>query len=191
MQKTMKIPQFIIGVDEAGRGPLAGPVVAAAIIADDSIENLAVKDSKKLSKKQREELYNHLIGNYRYAVGVVHNDIIDEINILNATKMAMKQAIDELWMVQKVKTVVDGNFIPFEDDMLECIIKGDQKVKAISAASIIAKVYRDNLMDNLDKQYSMYGWVKNSGYGTKLHLEAIQKYGACKFHRKSFIKKYI
>ncbi len=182
---------YLIGVDEAGRGPIAGPVVAAAILCDDSVNALPVTDSKLMSAKKRESCFEYLIKNYKYSVAVVEAPCIDKINILNATKQAMSMAIQDLWQFHKCKTLIDGNFIPFEDVDLECIIKGDLKVKAISAASVIAKVTRDKIMHDLAKIYPQYGWVKNAGYGTKSHYAAINDNGLTEFHRRSFLKKII
>ncbi len=184
--------QFIAGVDEAGRGPLAGPVVAAAVLIDknfsiDHSDLELVADSKSISHKKREKLFS-LIKEKALAVeiSVVDNTIIDQINILQASFLAMRRAINRL----KIKAdyiLVDGKFkIPKLNKTQSAIIKGDAKVWTIAAASIIAKVSRDWIMTEMDKKYPNYGFSKHKGYGTKLHFSKIKEYGPCPIHRLSF-----
>lgn len=186
---------LIIGMDEAGRGPLSGPVVSACAMLDDiflaSEICSEINDSKKISKNNRRVIYNFLIKNIKFGIGVVDEKIIDEINILQATKLSMLRAYENFCEKYK-KTpqviLVDGNFIPFtkENTKILSIIKGDQKSLSIAAASIIAKESRDDIMENLHKKYPQFLWNKNSGYPTKFHIDKIKEYGACEFHRKSF-----
>ncbi len=184
--------KFVGGVDEAGRGPLAGPVVAACVVIDsnfkiDSSDLELVADSKKLSAKKREKLFG-VIREKALAVeiGIVDNINIDKINILQASFLAMRRAIKKL-KIEPDCILVDGNFkIPKLDKPQEAIIGGDGKVWAIAAASIIAKVSRDWIMSEIDKQYPEYEFYKHKGYGTKLHLEKIALYGPCPIHRMSF-----
>ncbi len=178
------IGKIIAGVDEAGRGPLAGPVVAAAVIVDQDNIIKGIKDSKKLSKKQREDIYHHITSKYLWSVGIVGSSEIDEINILQATMKACGLAVSILEVKADI-VLVDGN-MKFEDQRFLSIIKGDDKSISIAAASIIAKVTRDRLMDNLSDEFPEYKWHQNSGYGTKEHMEAIIKYGQSVHHRKSF-----
>ena len=178
------IGKIIAGVDEAGRGPLAGPVVAAAVIVDQDNIIKGIKDSKKLSKKQREDIYHHITSKYLWSVGIVGSSEIDEINILQATMKACGLAVSILEVKADI-VLVDGN-MKFEDQRFLSIIKGDGKSISIAAASIIAKVTRDRLMDNLSDEFPEYKWHQNSGYGTKEHMEAIIKYGQSVHHRKSF-----
>ncbi len=185
----------VIGVDEAGRGPLFGPVVAACVYildTDDEIFN-KINDSKKLTEKKREQIYKELIvsDKIQYAVGVASSEEIDEINILNATFLAMNRALEKLKITDK-KVLVDGNQkirgCKLEQDSL---VKGDSKDLSIATASIIAKVYRDHLLYNYDEKYPLYGFKNHKGYGTKAHYEAIEKYGILKEHRRSFLKKIL
>jgi len=180
--------KYLAGVDEAGRGPLAGPVVAAAVIFNKNTNIEGVNDSKQLSEKQREGLYSKIISSsLAYFVSIVQHDIIDEINILNATMLAMKQAVEGL-KIEPDLVLVDGNRI-FEYDLpVLPIIKGDAKSFSIAAASILAKVTRDRLMKNLSLQYPLYLWEQNKGYPTKQHREIILKFGPSPLHRKSFLK---
>jgi len=182
MTNTQKI---IAGVDEAGRGPLAGPVVAAAVILpkDHTIEGLI--DSKKLSAKKREKLYNEIIKVSDYGIGIVSQRTIDKINILQATFKAMRSAI--LNLDQKPdKTLIDGYGFPDQNIKNEGIIGGDNLIKSISAASIIAKVTRDRIMMNIDKIFPEYGFAQHKGYGTKMHMETLNVHKASPVHRKSF-----
>ena len=173
----------IAGTDEVGRGALAGPVVAAAVILKKSIHGL--KDSKKLSPKKRIELSNIILNNSYYAFGYATNVEIDKINILNASLLAMKRAILNL-PIKPTLVLVDGIYKPDLDVQMEAIIGGDSTENEISAASIIAKVYRDNLMTNFDKDFPIYGFKDNKGYGTKNHLHSLKINGPSKIHRKSF-----
>lgn len=183
--------QYICGVDEAGRGPLAGPVVAGAVILSGDAPILYLNDSKKLSQKKREKLYDEIMASaVAVGVGIVSPGRIDEINILQATYEAMRQAVGKL----KVKPEVllnDAVTIPDIDILQVPIIKGDAKSVSIAAASIIAKVTRDRMMEEYDKIYPEYGFAAHKGYGTKTHIEMLKKYGATPIHRKTFIKKFI
>ena len=177
---------IVAGVDEAGRGPLAGPVVAAAVVLDpqNPIEGLA--DSKKISEKKRAELFEKIKSqSLAWAVGRAEVDEIDELNILHATMLAMTRAVDALTM-QPEKVLVDGNRCPRWDYQSEAIVGGDATVAAISAASIIAKVTRDNEMLTLAQDYPQYGLEKHKGYPTKAHLSALAEYGVSPIHRRSF-----
>ncbi len=237
--------KFVVGLDEVGRGPLAGPVVASAIIINlinkkhsDILQNvrmfLGIKDSKKLSEKQREEFYEILTKHsaIRWGIGIVSEKVIDKINILEATKLAMVRAIASLIsnfqfpisksrqsrglsieseQIQKPKSkiikvqnqplqkidgrqfsaeagflLIDGNFGIDSTIPQKSIIKGDEKVFSISAASIIAKVTRDRIMQKMDKKYPQYGFAQHKGYGTELHIKNLKKFGHCKIHRKTF-----
>ena len=183
---------MICGIDEAGRGPLAGPVVVASVImpANSMIEG--VNDSKKVSEKKREKLYDQILEEaISYGVGIVGQDEIDEINILNATKKGLTMSLKELTVkpdliIVDALTHIDTMGIPYES-----IIKGDAKCYSISVASIIAKVTRDRIMREWDKVYPEYGFEKHKGYGTSAHIEAIKKYGLCPIHRKSFTTHFI
>jgi len=181
----------LIGIDEAGRGPLAGPVVAAAVKIKNIVPEFEmINDSKKLSEKKRELLYDVIMENCHVGVGVVDPKKIDEINILNATFLAMRRAIEELkesgteWKL----VLVDGNhkIREYEGEQLP-VIKGDGKSLAIAAASIIAKVTRDRMMVEQGKEFPVYTFEKHKGYGTKAHREAIIENGPCKYHRMSFL----
>ncbi|MCK5332338.1 ribonuclease HII [Candidatus Parcubacteria bacterium] len=182
----------IAGVDEAGRGPLAGPVVAAAVIFSDAkitrelIRN-GVRDSKTISERKREYFYNIITENAKdWSVGIVSEEIIDKINILQATKVAMRKAIEKLH-VKPDFLLIDGiNVLDNFPTSQMAIPKADQTIFSVSAASILAKVTRDRILLELDKQYPDYGFAKHKGYGTKFHLEMISKNGPCKIHRKSF-----
>lgn len=188
----------VIGVDEAGRGPLAGPVVAAAVKLKKYSESLdEINDSKKLTEKKREILYDVILESFEIAVGIVMADEIDKINILNATFLAMKKAVTELKKklnnYQENIVLVDGNFKIREYEGKQVpIIKGDAKSLSIAAASIIAKVTRDRLMRDLDKEYPEYNFSKHKGYGTKKHREIIKNIGIIEgIHRKSFLGKIL
>ena len=181
--------RFILGVDEAGRGCLAGPVVAAAVILPRKInkELMLLDDSKKLNERKRNEL-RPIIEKYAldFAIGIVDNHKIDEINILNASFLAMHKAIDKL-KTKPDLLLIDGNrFTKYKKIEHECIIKGDGKYMAIAAASILAKTYRDEIMEKLHKKFPMYDWKKNKAYPTLYHREMITKYGSTDYHRKSF-----
>ena len=183
--------KYICGIDEVGRGPFAGPVVAGAVILPKGLDILYINDSKKLSAKMREEL-NEIIIEKAVAtgIGIVSPGEIDDTDILKATYKAMRMAISNL-KVKPDLLLNDAVKIPEVDIKQISIIKGDAKSKSIAAASIIAKVYRDNLMDEYDKIYPQYEFSKNKGYGTKNHIEAIKKYGITPIHRQSFVHDYI
>jgi ribonuclease HII len=176
----------LAGIDEAGRGPLAGPVVAAAVVFPSGTFIKGVEDSKKLSEKKREELFP-LIKEQALSIGVgiIGHDVIDRINILQATILAMHKAIDDL-SVKPEFVIVDGNSFRHESLPYENIIDGDEQSFTIAAASIVAKVTRDRLMLEYDVQYPLYGFAQHKGYGTKQHLDAIRRYGICDIHRRSF-----
>ena len=176
---------YIAGIDEVGRGPLVGPVVAVAIILPKNFYDERINDSKKLSEKMRNKLYEIICANaISIGIGVVSNERIDKINIYEATKEAMKEAVNNL-TVKPEYLLIDAIKLDIGIPSLS-IIKGDSKSQSIAAASIVAKVTRDNMMYELDKKYPMYGFANNKGYGTKKHIEAIQKYGIISEHRKSF-----
>lgn len=175
------------GCDEVGRGCIAGPVVAAAVILPTEYFNNSIIDSKKLSPKKREEVGKEIIGNaIAWSVSEVSNNTIDKINILNASILAMHRALDKL-KVRPEFIIVDGNkFKPYKNVKHECIIKGDNKFQNIAAASILAKNYRDDLMKNLSQKFDKYSWESNFGYPTKKHRDSIKKHGVTEYHRKSF-----
>jgi len=184
---------IIAGVDEAGRGPLAGPVVASAVIYDSDVYIEGIDDSKKISQKKREVYYEEIISKAKHVgVGIVFQEQIDKINILNATKEAMKKALQNL-AVKPELVLVDGNQIEFSGYDQESIIKGDAKSFSIASASIVAKVTRDRIMEDYSKLLPEYGFENHKGYGTKKHLEAISIYKSSIIHRKSFkpISKYL
>ncbi|WP_413532480.1 ribonuclease HII [Empedobacter brevis] len=187
MEKVLTNFEHEIGCDEAGRGCLSGPVVAAAVILGDDFENDIINDSKQLSEKKRNSLRLFIEENAKYwAVGIVWPNEIDEINILNASFLAMHRAIDQL-NCQKDMILVDGNrFNKYNDVPHECIVKGDSKYMNIAAASILAKTYRDEYMEKIHLEFPMYDWKKNKGYPTKAHRLAIKEYGATPYHRMSF-----
>ncbi|KAA1242839.1 ribonuclease HII [Aquimarina sp. RZ0] len=188
MLKLKLNPDLIeCGTDEAGRGCLAGPVTAAAIILPDNFSNNTLNDSKKLSEAKRKSL-RPLIEDCCITYGVTHifMEAIDKINILNASILAMQQSIEQL-DPQPEHISVDGNrFKPYRDIPYTCVIKGDGKYLNIAAASILAKTYRDEFMEKIHEEFPMYNWKKNKGYPTAEHREAIRKYGITKYHRKSF-----
>ena len=175
--------EVIAGVDEVGRGCLAGPVIAAAVVLKKNI--IGLDDSKKISIKKRLELSELILKNSFFAFGTASEKEIDEINILQATLLAMKRAILNLSVVPD-KVLVDGIQKPDIDLPIQTIVGGDSLISEISAASIIAKVYRDNLMITFDKNYPEYGFSKHKGYGTKMHLQSIMTHGPCHIHRKTF-----
>lgn len=181
----------VIGIDEVGRGPLAGPVVAAAIIINKAALKLGLNDSKKLTPSKREDIFLQLTNDYSYSLGVIEVEVIDKIGILQATFQAMKKAFEGLNVKEECVVLVDGNQKPFYTPNLHTIVKGDAKCATIAAASIIAKVTRDKIMADLSHVYPQFGWNKNFGYGTKAHIQALQQYGATVHHRKSFIKSLI
>tara|TARA_Y100000996_G_scaffold320648_1_gene256803 strand:+ start:784 stop:1653 length:870 start_codon:yes stop_codon:yes gene_type:complete len=178
--------QIIAGIDEAGRGPLFGPVVACAVVFNDRIDISEIKDSKKISPLKREKLYNQLNKeNIDYGIGLVHEQEIDKINILNATKKAMLIAVKNLKKTPS-KLLIDGNQTIESSIEQEAIVKGDQKIPEISAASIIAKVARDKVIENYSKVYPMFELSKHKGYGTKLHIELLYEFGPSSVHRHTF-----
>lgn len=189
--REYKIYGTICGIDEAGRGPLCGPVVAAAVILPDEYNILYINDSKKISETKREEVYKE-IDKYAvaYGVGIVSPERIDEINILQATYEAMRTAIHKLSVTPDI-LLNDAVTIPMVDIKQVPIIKGDAKSQSIAAASIMAKVTRDHLMEEYDKLYPEYGFAKHKGYGTAAHIKAIKEYGPCPIHRRTFIKNFI
>ena len=181
----------ICGVDEAGRGPLAGPVFAAAVILPEGHIIEGVNDSKKLSEKKRDLLFDKIIDEcVCYSIGTASEREIDEINILQATFLAMKRAVDGL-EIKPDLALVDGNQIPPVNADVLTIVKGDGKSASLAAASIIAKVSRDRYMIELAKQYPQYEFERHKGYGTKLHYEKIAEHGICEAHRKTFLKKVL
>lgn len=183
--------KYICGVDEAGRGPLCGPVVAAAVILNKDAHLEGVNDSKKLSEKKREKLFDDIMQNaVAVGIGISDVEVIEEINILNATKEAMKEAINNL-SIKPDFILIDGNQNISIDIDRKTIISGDALSESIAAASIIAKVTRDRMLREYDKEYPEYGFAKHKGYGTKQHIEAIKKYGLTKIHRPSFCSKII
>ncbi|PPZ90952.1 ribonuclease HII [Cloacibacterium normanense] len=179
------------GCDEVGRGCLCGPVVAAAVILDDNFEQNLVNDSKKLNFKTRLELDDYIKNNVKdYAIAELSPTFIDQHNILNASIHAMHNALDKLTIMPEL-ILVDGNkFHPYNFIPHQCIVKGDSKVLSIAAASILAKNYRDQLMIQLHEEFPEYGWNKNMGYATKVHIEALKKFGPTKYHRQSFRLNY-
>ena len=176
-----------VGCDEAGRGCLSGPVVAAAVILPEGLSLPLLDDSKKLSEKKRLILRDQLLkANVVHGVGIVSEKEIDDINILNASFLAMHRALDQIHQ-NFDRILVDGNrFNPYKDVEHHCMIKGDGRFKSIAAASIFAKTHRDMLMEELHKEYPVYDWNNNKGYPTKKHRAAIEQYGSCVYHRQSF-----
>ena len=178
--------KIIAGVDEVGRGSLVGPVYAAAVILNKEINRKILKDSKKLNKIQRQSLAKYIKKNSIWAVGKASLKEIENLNILNASLLAMKRAIKKL-RKKPSHVLIDGNRVPqIKNYKFKSIIKGDQKIPSISAASIIAKVTRDKMISNLGKKFIGYNWQKNFGYGTSQHLKAIKIFGITKHHRKTF-----
>ena len=173
------------GVDEVGRGCLAGPVVSAAVILKENINLKLLKDSKKISFKKRIEIAEHIKLNSTYAIGLATVEEILNLNILQAALLSMKRAIDKL-SIEPELVLIDGNFAPKGLKNFKTIINGDEKIKSISAASIIAKVFRDQLMIKLSEKFHNYAWERNFGYGTKAHMEGLKKFGVTSHHRKSF-----
>lgn len=183
--------EYICGIDEAGRGPLCGPVVAAAVILKKGDKIEGVNDSKKLSERKRELLFEEIKQRaVAYSVGIVDEKTIDEINILEATRLAMKKAVEGLKQKPDYALVDAEKKVPIDVPYMP-IVKGDALSESIAAASIIAKVTRDNMIIQLDKKYPEYNFAKNKGYGTKEHTDAIKKYGLCDVHRRSFCKKFM
>ena len=177
---------LIAGVDEVGRGSLVGPVYAAAVIFKNNLDKKKLKDSKKLSKKNREMLEKYIKKNSYWSIASASLKEIEKLNILNASLLAMKRAIIKLNKKPR-QVLIDGNKVPkIKNYNLKFVIKGDEKIPEISAASIIAKVSRDRLITKMSKKYIKYSWNKNAGYGTKDHLSEIKKFGITKHHRKTF-----
>ena len=192
MEKEMEIRAkgftAVCGIDEAGRGPLAGPVVAAAVILPEDIQLPGVNDSKKITEKKREILFDFVKEHaLAYGIGEASETEIDEINILQATFLAMRRAVEAL-QIPADYALVDGNRIQGLPVPAETVIGGDGKVLSIAAASILAKVTRDRYMRDMAAQYPEYGFEKHKGYGTKAHYAAIEQYGICPLHRKTFLK---
>lgn len=181
--------KYICGMDEAGRGPLAGPVFAAAVILPEDYEIEGVNDSKKLSEKKREKLFDEIIEHaLAYSIQSCDNFVIDEINILAATMRTMKNAVEALSITPDI-VYVDGNRLPELSVPAEYVIHGDAVSASIAAASILAKVSRDRFMYEMDKKYPEYDFAKHKGYGTKLHYEKLREFGPCEIHRMTFLKK--
>jgi len=181
----------ICGIDEAGRGPLAGPVVAAAVILPKGKVILGVNDSKKLSAKKRDELYDVIVQeSVSYGVGIIDEKVIDKVNILNATKKAMRIAVESLKNKPEC-LFIDSERLEDVKIKQKSIVKGDTLSISIASASIIAKVTRDRMMEDYDKEYPIYGFAKHKGYGTKEHIQAIKENGICPIHRISFTRKFI
>ena len=186
IERGLGWPQKLIaGIDEAGRGPWAGPVVSAAVILNEKNIPDGLNDSKKLSEKKRLSLYSSIYNFHSVGVGISSIEEIDSMNVLQATFLSMSRAVNDL-NPQPEHVLVDGNLDPGLDFKTDCIVKGDSASLSIAAASIIAKVTRDNLMIELDGEYPYYCWKKNKGYGTSEHRKALEMYGPCKYHRKSF-----
>jgi ribonuclease HII len=180
------MPGLVAGVDEAGRGPLAGPVVAAAVILDDLRPIKGLADSKKLTARQRDRLYDEIRAHALCcSIGEASVEEIDRLNILQATLLAMQRAVAGL-RLKPVKVLVDGNRLPVLDVMAEAIVQGDATVPAISAASILAKVHRDRWCEDIDAQYPLYGFASHKGYGTAVHMQALREHGPTPWHRRSF-----
>ena len=173
------------GVDEVGRGCLAGPVVSAAVILKKDINLGLLKDSKKITFNKREEISKHIRNNSYYAIGIASVEEILNLNILQASLLSMKRAIERL-SIRPGLILIDGNFAPKGLKNYKTIVNGDEKIKVISAASIVAKVYRDRFMIKLSEKFSNYAWERNFGYGTKAHLEGLKKFGITTHHRKGF-----
>ena len=179
----------VCGIDEAGRGPLAGPVFAAAVILPEGLEDIGINDSKKLSEKKRDALFDLICEKaVSYGIGTASETEIDEINILNAAFLAMKRAVEQL-SVKPDLALVDGNRKPHTGIKEYTIVKGDAKSISIAAASILAKVSRDRYMKELDEKYPQYQFAKHKGYPTALHYELIKEFGISPVHRRSFLKK--
>ena len=190
-EKKYQAAAFVCGVDEAGRGPLAGPVVAGAVILPKDLKILYLNDSKKLTEKRREELYLEIQEKaFSWNVGIVGPDVIDQINILRATYEAMRQAVGGLSVKPDV-LLNDAVVIPGLSMPQEKIIHGDAKSLSIAAASVMAKVTRDHMMMEYDKLFPEYGFGKNKGYGTAVHIQALREYGPCPIHRRTFIGKFV
>lgn len=187
LKEEKKISSNIVGIDEVGRGPLAGPVIAAAVILPPSFDTTNINDSKKLSLSLRNKEYEKIINQAEYSIGVASIKEIEDFNILKASLLAMKRALAQLKINKNYKILVDGPWsFDKENSNIVPKIKGDSIYPSIAAASIVAKVYRDNLMKKLSNDFPEYGWNTNFGYGTKKHISAINKHGITEHHRKSF-----
>lgn len=183
--------KYVCGIDEAGRGPLCGPVCAACVILPEDFDIPGINDSKKLSEKKREVLFDIITENaLAYSIVMVDADVIDEINILQATFLAMRRAVDGMSVKPDI-AFIDGNQKPGLSIEQRTLVKGDAKCISIAAASILAKVSRDRYMLEMDEKYPEYQFAKHKGYGTKLHYEMIAKYGISPIHRKTFLKKIL
>lgn len=183
--------KFVCGIDEAGRGPLCGPVCAACVILPEGFDIPGINDSKKLSEKKREALFEIITQNaVAYSIMMVDADVIDEINILQATFLAMRRAVEGMSVKPDI-AFIDGNQKPGLSIEQRTLVKGDSKCISIAAASILAKVSRDRYMLEMDKKYPQYQFAKHKGYGTKLHYEMLQEYGISPIHRRSFLKKIL
>jgi len=186
-----------VGVDEVGRGCLAGPVVACAVLIPEGVDSSSFKDSKKIAKKKRESISNYIRENCFFGIGLVDPAKIDEINILQATFVAMREAIDNLILSigsehQNLHLLIDGDKFPgYPGITHDCVVKGDSLHKCISAASIVAKVHRDGIMEDLSRDFPDYLWESNSGYGTKDHMQSIEKHGLTIHHRRSFCSRFL
>lgn len=190
-EKEYGVYSYICGIDEAGRGPLAGPVVAGAVILPKDCRILYINDSKKLSEKRRNELFDIIKEEaVTYGIGIIDAARIDEINILQATYEAMRSAINNLNPSPDI-LLNDAVTIPKVDIKQVPIIKGDAKSISIAAASVLAKVTRDRIMEEYDKKYPEYGFAKHKGYGTKQHIQALEQFGASPIHRRTFITKFV
>ena len=193
LQRELKADRgdiVICGVDEAGRGPLAGPVCAAAVILPEGYEIPGLNDSKQLTDKKRRELFPVIKEQaIAYGVAMVDEKTIDEVNILNATFMAMKDAISQL-SVKPELALIDGNRVTDFGVEAMAVVKGDARDASIAAASILAKVTRDMYMEEMDQEYPQYGFAVHKGYGTRRHYDAIREYGMCPIHRRTFLKKF-
>lgn len=186
MMHILHEDQLIVGIDEAGRGPLAGPVIAAAVILNPNRPIVGLADSKQLTEQKRETLFSEIRRqSYAWAIGVGSVREIDQVNILQATFLAMQRAVERL-KISPCLALIDGNMAPKLNCPSKTIIKGDESEPVISAASIVAKVLRDRLMKKLDKKYPDYGFAKHKGYGTELHLKKLKELGPCRIHRKFF-----
>lgn len=180
----------VCGIDEAGRGPLAGDVFAAAVILDEGVVIEGINDSKKLTEKKREALFDEICSKARaYCIASASVDEIERLNILQADFLAMQRAYNGLGMQAGI-VLVDGNQLPQLDAEMKYVIKGDARSASIAAASILAKVSRDRYMKQMAEKYPQYGFEKHKGYGTKAHYAAVDEFGLCEIHRKSFFKKY-
>ncbi|WP_425656402.1 ribonuclease HII [Tenacibaculum ascidiaceicola] len=179
--------KFEAGTDEAGRGCLSGPVVAAAVILPDNFQHELLNDSKQISEKKRQKLRPYIEEHaLSYGVSFIHQEEVDELNVLQASITGMHRSIEQL-SIQPEFIIVDGNkFKPFEEIPHQTIVKGDAKFMSIAAASVLAKTYRDEYMEKIHQEFPQYNWQKNKGYPTKEHREAIRQFGATPYHRKSF-----